>query len=144
MAPKSTAIEISLLCGLFIVLSLWGVVWDISSGLLSSGIDGIMLLAVCAMMAGIFLLIAMAQLVQAGLVPVPAFLRPEPKPAPAAKAPAAAAPKPVAAAALTTATSASSAAPAAPAKPAAPAPAAAAAKPTTPAATATPPATPEK
>lgn len=130
MAPKSTAIEISVLCGIFIVLSLWGVVWDISSGLLASGIDGIMLLAVCAMMAGIFLLIAMAQLVQAGLIPVPAFLRPEAKPTPATKAPAAA-PKPAAAAAPPTATSANSAAPAAP-------------KPAVPAATAAPPTTPEK
>jgi hypothetical protein len=143
MAHKSTAIEISVLCGIFIVLSLWGVVWDISSGLLSSGIDGIMLLAVCAMMAGIFLLIAMAQLVQAGLIPVPAFLRSEAKPAPAAKAPAAA-PKPATAAAPPTATSANSAAPAAPAKPAAPAPATAAAKPAAPAATEAPPSTPEK
>ena len=130
MAPKSTAIEISVLCGIFIVLSLWGVVWDISSGLLASGIDGIMLLAVCAMMAGIFLLIAMAQLVQAGLIPVPAFLRPEAKPMLATKAPAAA-PKPAAAAAPPTATSANSAAPAAP-------------KPAVPAATAAPPTTPEK
>jgi hypothetical protein len=117
MAPKSSAIEISVLCGIFIVLCLWGVVWDISSGLLSSGIDGIMLLAVCAMMAGIFLLIAMAHLAQAGLVPIPAFLRPEVKAAPVAKPAAAAAPKPAATAAPAAT---SSAAPAAPAKPAAP------------------------
>ena len=43
MAPKSTAIEISAICGLFILLALWGIVWDITSGLLTSGIDGIML-----------------------------------------------------------------------------------------------------
>ncbi|MGH9746478.1 MAG: hypothetical protein ACRD59_10280 [Candidatus Acidiferrales bacterium] len=141
MASKSTAIEISVICGFFIVLSLWGVVWDISSGLLSSGIDGIMLLAVCAMMAGIFLLIAMAHLVSAGMIPVPAALRPAAKPAPAAKAAAAAA-------AAKPATPAASAAPAAPAKPAAAAPAAAPspapAKPAAPATTAAPPTTPEK
>ena len=141
MASKSSAIEISVICGVFIVLSLWGVVWDISSGLLSSGIDGIMLLAVCAMMAGIFLLIAMAHLASAGLIPIPAFLRPEVKASPAAKIPAAAAPKPAVAAPPAPA-AANSAAPAAPAKPAAPAPAAP--KPAAPAAAPAPSSTPEK
>jgi hypothetical protein len=112
MAPKSTAMEISAICGLFILLALWGIVWDITSGLLTSGIDGIMLLIVCAMMAGIFFLIMLTELTKAGILPTPAFLRPAPKPAaaakpagaaPAAKAPAAgtpaAAPKPSAPAA---------------------------------------------
>ena len=101
MAPKSTAIEISAICGVFILLALWGIVWDITSGLLTSGIDGIMLLFVCAMMAGIFFLIMLMELTKSGIVPTPAFLRPAPKPAaaakpaavpPAAKAPAAGAP----------------------------------------------------
>jgi hypothetical protein len=101
MAPKSTAIEISAICGVFILLALWGIVWDITSGLLTSGIDGIMLLFVCAMMAGIFFLIMLMELAKSGIVPTPAFLRPAPKPAaaakpaavpPAAKAPAAGAP----------------------------------------------------
>ena len=92
MAPKSTAVEISAICGVFILLALWGIVWDITSGLLTSGIDGIMLLFVCAMMAGIFFLIMLMELAKSGIVPTPAFLRPAPKPAAAAKAPAAATP----------------------------------------------------
>jgi hypothetical protein len=98
MAPKSTAMEISAICGLFILLALWGIVWDITSGLLTSGIDGIMLLIVCAMMAGIFFLIMLMELTKSGILPTPAFLRPAPKPAaaakPAATAPAAQAPAP--------------------------------------------------
>ena len=85
MAPKSTAIEISAICGLFILLALWGIVWDITSGLLTSGIDGIMLALVCAMMAGIFFLIMLMELTKSGILPTPAFLRPAPKPAAAAK-----------------------------------------------------------
>ena len=30
MAPKSHWIEISALCALFILLSIWGIVWDIT------------------------------------------------------------------------------------------------------------------
>src|SRR5579864_9326954 len=130
MASKSTAMEIGAICGLFILLALWGIVWDITSGLLTSGIDGIMLLFVCAMMAGIFFLIMLMELAKSGIVPTPAFLRPAPKPAAAAKpaaAPAAKAP----------ATGAPAAAPK-PSVPAAGAPAAVAPKPAVPAAAATP------
>jgi hypothetical protein len=137
MAPKNTAIEISAICGVFILLALWGIVWDITSGLLTSGIDGIMLLFVCAMMAGIFFLIMLMELAKSGIVPTPAFLRPAPKPTAAAKAPAAAAPAAKAPAAGTAAVapkpaSPTAGAPAAPPtapRPAAPAPAAAPAPP---------------
>ena len=44
MTQKSQPLEMSALCVLFILLSLWGIVWDFTSGLLTSGIDGIMLL----------------------------------------------------------------------------------------------------
>jgi hypothetical protein len=133
--PKSTALEISAICGVFILLALWGIVWDITSGLLTSGIDGIMLLIVCAMMAGIFFLIMLMELTKSGIIPTPAFLRPAPKPAAAAKpaaapaAKAAAAPKPsapAAAAAPKPTSPAAAAPPAAPptaARPASPAPA---------------------
>src|SRR5579862_427022 len=130
MPSKSTAMEISAICGVFILLALWGIVWDITSGLLTSGIDGIMLVLVCAMMAGIFFLIMMMELTKSGILPTPAFLRPAPKPAAAAKpaaAPAAKAP----------ATGAPAAAPK-PSVPAAGAPAAVAPKPAVPAAAATP------
>ena len=166
MAPKSTAIQISAICGLFILLALWGIVWDITSGLLTSGIDGIMLVLVCAMMAGIFFLIMLMELTKSGILPTPAFLRPAPKPtaaakpaaaAPAAKAPAAgtpaAAPKPSVPAAGAPAAvapkpanpAATPAAPPTAPRPAAPAPAAtpAAAKPTS-TAPAEPPPVPEK
>jgi len=151
MTPKSTALEISAICGFFILLALWGIVWDFTSGLLTSGIDGIMLLFVCAMMAGIFFLIVVVQLTESGILPTPAFLKPAPKPAaaapaskpasaaavPAAKPAAAAtnAPKPAAPAAGTASPAAAkpaspaagspaAVAPAAPAKPPAQAPAA--------------------
>lgn len=148
MAPKSTAMEISAICGLFILLALWGIVWDITSGLLTSGIDGIMLLFVCAMMAGIFFLIMLMELTKSGIIPTPAFLRPAPKPAAAAK-PAATAPAVKAPAAGTPAAAPKPANPAAAAtpgapttapRPAAPAPAAtpAPAKPTAPAEPPTP------
>jgi len=133
--PKSTALEISAICGAFILLALWGIVWDIKSGLLTSSIDGIMLLFVCAMMAGIFFLIVIMELTKAGIIPIPVFLRPAPKPAAAAKAaaaPAAKAPVATAGAPATAATK-----PAAPAgatpKPVAPA-AAGVPKPASPAA----------
>lgn len=133
MPSKSTAMEISVICGLFILLALWGIVWDITSGLLTSGIDGIMLLFVCAMMAGIFFLIMLMELTKSGIIPTPAFFRPAPKPAAAAKAPAAPAAKatPVAtpgaspAAAAPKPPSAPAAAPPTAQRPAAPAPAAA-------------------
>jgi hypothetical protein len=70
MKPKSNWIELSALCALFILLSIWGIVWDISSGLLTSGIDGIMLLFICLMMGGLFSLMLVVMLWQAGLIPV--------------------------------------------------------------------------
>jgi len=134
MLSKGTAMEISAICGLFILLALWGIVWDITSGLLTSGIDGIMLLFVCAMMAGIFFLIMLMELTKSGIVPTPAFLRPAPKPAAAAK-PATAAPATKAPAVGTPAAPKSSA-------PASGAPVAATPKPVSPAAAATPSAPP--
>lgn len=70
MTQKSNLLEMSALCVLFILLSLWGIVWDFTSGLLTSGIDGIMLLAICLMMAGIFSIMFVVMLWQAGLIPI--------------------------------------------------------------------------
>ncbi len=100
--PKSNWIELSLICGLFVILSLIGIIWDFTSGLLTSGIDGIMMLFICLMMGGIFSLMILMMVRQAGLIP---FLRPAAKgpEASAQKAPASspaatpAAPKSVAA-----------------------------------------------
>jgi hypothetical protein len=70
MTPKSYLLEMSALCVVFILLSLWGIVWDFTSGLLTSGIDGIMLLAICLMMGGIFSVMLVVMLWQAGLIPI--------------------------------------------------------------------------
>src|SRR5579862_6262502 len=67
--PKSNWIELSLICGLFVVLSLVGIIWDFTSGLLTSGIDGIMMLFICLMMGGIFSLMILMMVHQAGLLP---------------------------------------------------------------------------
>lgn len=114
MKPASNWIELSALCGLFILLSIWGIVWDFRSGLLTSGIDGIMLLFICLMMGGIFSLMLVVMLWQAGLIPLfrKAEVKADSKPAAPAKA---ATPAPAASPAPATS-------PAAPAATATPAP----------------------
>jgi hypothetical protein len=37
-----------------IILSVLGLVWDFASGLIASGVDGLLLLLICLMMAGLF------------------------------------------------------------------------------------------
>lgn len=69
MTPKGNWIELAVISALFVLLSVWGIIWDITSGLLASGIDGIMLLFVCLMMAGIFALMLAMQLQKAGILP---------------------------------------------------------------------------
>lgn len=69
MNPKGNWLELAVICALFVLLSIWGIIWDITSGLLMGGIDGIMLFAVCLMMAGIFALILALQLQKAGILP---------------------------------------------------------------------------
>jgi len=118
MTSKAHRIEIGALCIAVILISLWGIVWDISSGLITSGIDGIMLLLIALMIGGIFSLMFAHMLWQAGLIP---FLKPAPAAAPAKAAAAAAKP---AAAAPAAKPAASAPATAAPPKPAAVPPAA--------------------
>lgn len=110
MTSKAHRIEIGALCTAAILICLWGIVWDITSGLLTSGIDGIMLLLIALMIAGIFSLMFAQMLWQAGLIP---FLKPAPA-APPAKAAAAPA-KPAATAATPAATAVPPKPPAAPA-----------------------------
>jgi bacteriorhodopsin len=117
MTSKAHRIEIGALCSLAILMCLWGIVWDITSGLITSGIDGIMLLLIALMIAGIFSAMFAHMLWQAGLIP---FLKPAP--AAAAPVPKPAAPKP--AATTPAATAAPAAKPAAPAAAPANAPAA--------------------
>jgi pyruvate/2-oxoglutarate dehydrogenase complex dihydrolipoamide acyltransferase (E2) component len=91
--PRANWIELSLVCALFVALALIGIIWEITSGLLTSGIDGIMLLAICLMMGGIFSLMILMMVYQAGVLP---FFRAKPA-APAAQKAPAAAPAPAAA-----------------------------------------------
>jgi hypothetical protein len=92
--PKANWIELTVICGLFVVLAVVGIIWDIASGLLTSGIDGIMMLAICLMMGGIFSLMILMMVHQAGLLP---FFRPSASKAPEAAAQKAAATSAVAA-----------------------------------------------
>lgn len=88
MNPKGNWLELVIISSLFLLLSVWGIVWDITSGLLTSGIDGIMLIAVCLLMAAIFAVMLMLQLQKAGFLPSVAT-KPKAVPAPptAAKQP---------------------------------------------------------
>lgn len=69
-SPKANWIELSIICALFVALSLIGIIWEITSGLLTSGIDGIMLLSICLMMGGIFSLMILMMVYQAGVIPI--------------------------------------------------------------------------
>jgi len=88
-SPRANWIELSVICALFAALALIGIVWEITSGLLTSGIDGIMLLAICLMMGGIFSLMILVMVYQAGVLP---FFRAKPAAPIAQKAPAPPAP----------------------------------------------------
>jgi hypothetical protein len=114
MTSKAHLIEIGALCIAAILISLWGIVWDITSGLITSGIDGIMLLLIALMIGGIFSAMLAHMLWQAGLIP---FLKPAPVAAapPAKTAAAAPAAKPAATAATPAPTAAAPKPPAAPA-----------------------------
>jgi TRAP-type C4-dicarboxylate transport system permease small subunit len=69
MTVKSRHLELIAISAFFILLCVLGIAWAITSGLLTSGIDGIMLLFVCLMMAGIFALMILLLLMQAGMIP---------------------------------------------------------------------------
>lgn len=93
MTPKGHSIELIVISALFVLLSVWGIIWDFTSGLLAGGIDGIMLLFVCLMMAGIFALMLLMQMQKAGFIPAfPAKKNKAAAAPPAAKPAAAAAP----------------------------------------------------
>lgn len=69
MTPKALRVECAVIAALFVLLSVLGIIWDIASGLLASGIDGIMLLFVCLMTAGIFAFMLLLELQRAGIIP---------------------------------------------------------------------------
>ena len=47
-------LEVGIIAFVMVLLSLLGVIWDIASGLILSGIDGIFLLLVCLMIGAVF------------------------------------------------------------------------------------------
>jgi len=47
-------IEVAVFAFIMIILAVLGLIWDITSGLLASGVDGLLLLLICLMMGGIF------------------------------------------------------------------------------------------
>ena len=112
--PRANWIELSVICALFAALALIGIVWEITSGLLTSGIDGIMLLAICLMMGGIFSLMILVMVYQAGVIP---FFRAKPAAPIVQKAPAAPAPAVAKTAASVPATSPAAAPPLQPSHP---------------------------
>ena len=84
MTFKTNEIELTIVSVFFLVLSLAGVVWTFTSGLIGSGIDGSLLLGVGLLMAGVFALQLLFIARDAGLVKFPQIN--------SAKKPAAAAP----------------------------------------------------
>jgi len=90
MTSKSVSLELAAICAFFILLGILGAVWDFTSGLLGSGIDGILLLIVCLLALTIFGTMFLVELVGAGILPKPSFGKA--KAPTAAKAPAAAQP----------------------------------------------------
>ncbi len=47
-------LEVSAIAIVMILLSILGLVWDFASGLITSGVDGILLLLVCLMIGAVF------------------------------------------------------------------------------------------
>ena len=47
-------LEVAIISLVMIALSVLGLVWDFASGLIASGVDGILLLLVCLMIGGVF------------------------------------------------------------------------------------------
>ena len=47
-------LEVGVIAIVMVVLSVLGIVWDLASGLITAGIDGIFLLLVCLMIGGVF------------------------------------------------------------------------------------------
>ena len=49
-------LEVAIISVVMILVSILGLVWDFASGLITAGVDGIMLLLVCLMIGGVFTL----------------------------------------------------------------------------------------
>jgi hypothetical protein len=49
-------LEVGVIAIVMVLLSILGLVWDFASGLITSGVDGILLLLVCLMIGAIFVI----------------------------------------------------------------------------------------
>jgi len=97
MFDRQNNLVLLAICVIFTLLALAGIVWDITSGLLTSGLDGIMLIMICLMIGGVFSLEVLLVADDAGWIKLPNLI-PATAPAKPKPAAAAAAPKPAAAA----------------------------------------------
>jgi hypothetical protein len=71
MDLKKNEIELILISVFFLALSLIGIIWCFTSGLLFSGVDGILLVIICLMMAGVFALQIFLSAREAGWIKKP-------------------------------------------------------------------------
>ena len=121
MNKKQNQMILTAVSIVFLLLALIGMLWSFTSGLIGGGIDGILLLAVCGIVALAFAVQLLFLAADAGVIKLPSFAPAKPaakaaapaaaKPA-APAAPGAAAAKPAATAPVTTATPAPAAEPA--------------------------------
>jgi hypothetical protein len=78
MGIKRDMLELAVMSAVMILLSIVGIVWDVSSRLLFNGVDGLLLLATCLLFLGVFSLMLLMTIRQmramegAGAGPVPA------------------------------------------------------------------------
>jgi hypothetical protein len=86
MGFRTDILELIGLNTVIVILCVIGIASDIWSRLLFNGIDGILLMAIALMMAGIFLLQIFLDLKTAGYIGTPAVAAAPSKPAPAAAA----------------------------------------------------------
>jgi hypothetical protein len=64
MGVKRDMIELAIMSAVMILLSIVGIVWDVSSRLLFSGVDGLLLLATCLLFLGVFSLMLLMTMKQ--------------------------------------------------------------------------------
>lgn len=110
MNKKQNQMILTAVSIVFLLLALIGMLWSFTSGLIGGGIDGILLLAVCGIVALAFAVQLLFLAADAGVIKLPSFAPAKPAAKPAA--PGAAAAKPAATAPVTTATPAPAAKPA--------------------------------
>jgi hypothetical protein len=71
MSSKASYIQLAVICGFLVLLSIVGIVWRQTSGLLRGDVDGILLLAICIMIGSIFSVQLLRIARSAGWVKIP-------------------------------------------------------------------------